>query len=103
VFTQGDELWSTVWAVVVDEEGNEFVSNGARIPVPEPIATLIREGGEMGPMVAQLTGKTNIKHKQGMIGIITEEYTDRKIEYQAIALLAVGQWFGRNWRQKLQK
>lgn len=101
VFLKGDELWSTVWATVVDVEGNVFQSNGARFKVPQLIAQKILTGGEMGPVVSQITGKDDIKQKSGAIGIVTNNFIDRTEEYTGIIKLALGLWYGRNWEKKL--
>lgn len=93
------ELWSTVWAVVVDTQGNVYAANGARIRVPESIAEPMRNGEEMGPLISRLTGQSDVKHKQGMFGVITQRFIDRTEEYSAIAKLALGLWFGREWEK----
>ncbi len=101
--TEGEDgqLWSTVWVAVADQAGEIWTANGARMPVPEVIASLLRQGKEMGPVVAQLTGQANVKQKQGMFGIITQGYVDRTDAYSAIAKLALGIWFGRTWSSAL--
>ena len=97
----GDELWSTVWVTVVDQEGQLFSANGARIKLAPQIAQPILNGEEMGPVVEQLTGTVDIKQKQGMLGIVTKNYATRSEEYGAIAKLAVGLWFGREWEKDI--
>lgn len=101
VFLQGEELWSTVWAAVVDRDGNLFTSNGARTQVPEPIATLVKNGEEMGPVVVKLTGNSDVRQGIGMIGVITSEFIDRTEEYSGIVKFALGLWYGRDWTKKL--
>jgi len=103
VFERGNELWSTVWVVVVDKEKNIFLANGARFRVPEPIASLIKNGEEMGPAVAELVGETDVRSKQGMIGIITQNFIDRTEEYTGIVKMALGLWYGRHWYDTLSK
>ncbi|HEX7018338.1 MAG TPA: inosine/xanthosine triphosphatase [Patescibacteria group bacterium] len=103
VFKQGPELWSTVWVVVVDKDGNMSESNGARFKVPDQIAQPILKGGEMGPVVSQLFGRNDIKQKQGAIGVITQGFVDRTEEYTGIAKLALGLWYGRDWYQTIKK
>ncbi len=90
-------LWSTVWVVVVDQSGNLWESNGARFPVPQVVANKIKAGGEMGPVVTAMTGMPSVKEEQGMIGIITRDFTNRTEEYSSIARLALGLWYGREW------
>jgi inosine/xanthosine triphosphatase len=92
------QLWSTVWGVVVDQAGQYHEANGASFVVPEPFASKIRQGGEMGPVVQAFTGIQNIKHKHGLIGVLTQEFVNRTEEYAAIAALALGIWYGRKWQ-----
>lgn len=98
-----DGLYSTVWVSVVDSQGNLYESNGARFKVPEPIATLILEGGEMGPVVEKIVGVSDVRQKQGMIGVITSGFVDRTEEYSGIAKMALGLWYGRDWFTTVKK
>jgi len=82
---------------VVDAQGNLTEANGARFKVPEPIATLILKGGDMGPVVEKLVGVSDVRQKQGMIGIITNGFVDRTEEYSGITKMALGLWYGRKW------
>jgi inosine/xanthosine triphosphatase len=91
------EVWSTVWAVVIDQKGNTFSSNGARFKVPKVIGEAIVGGGEMGPVMDKLMGGKDIKHKSGAIGVITKNFIDRTEEYTYIVKLALGLWYGRDW------
>jgi inosine/xanthosine triphosphatase len=104
VFDQpNEELWSTVWIVVVDPKGNTAAANGARFQVPEIVAQQIRAGGEMGPIMSELVGTADIRKKQGMIGIITNDFVHRTEEYTGITKLAIGLWYGRDWQEQLKK
>ncbi len=102
IFEHNGEMWSTVWCAVVDTEGNSWVCNGARIQVPEVIAQGIRAGKEMGEVMSTLTSIEEVRQKQGMFGIITQNFIDRTEEYAAIAKMALGLWYGRNWQNDLQ-
>jgi inosine/xanthosine triphosphatase len=102
IVDDGAEMWTTVWAAVVDQGGNLGLSAGSRFIVPEIIAAKIRAGGEMGPVIAEVLGESDvnrIKQSEGVIGVVTEGFVDRTEEYQAVAKLALGVWFGRNWQQ----
>ena len=97
-----DQMWSTVWVVVVDRDGTVAEANGARFVVPEVVANKIRNGEEMGPVVAQLTGHSDVRKKQGFIGVLTNGFVDRTEEYSGIAKMALGVWYGRNWQDGLR-
>ncbi len=101
VFINGDELWSTVWGCVVDKDGQSYFANGARMKVPQRIAELLLAGKEMGPVVEQLVGEQDVRRKQGMIGVVTNNFVSRTEEYAVIAKLALGVWYGRDWDAKL--
>lgn len=91
------QMWSTVWAVVVDKTGFMEFANGARFMVPDVVADRIRNGEEMGPIISKVVGESDVRKKQGMIGITTKGFVDRTEEYQALAKLALGLWYGRDW------
>lgn len=95
-------VWSTVWAAVASTEGQIFTANGARIQLDPLLERPIMAGGEMGPVVAQLTGVSDVRKKQGMIGIVTRNFVTRTSEYGSIAKLAVGLWYGRDWAAPLR-
>lgn len=91
------QMWSTVWAVVLDKTGFMEFANGARFKVPDVVAEAIRRGEEMGPIISKVVGESDVRKKQGMIGITTKGFVDRTEEYQGIAKLALGLWHGRDW------
>ncbi len=96
-----DKMWTTVWAAVIDRRDNLFIANGARFPVPKIVADQIREGKEMGPIMAQFFDGRPVKKQEGMIGVVTQKFVDRTEEYTAVIKLALGQWHGRDWQQKI--
>lgn len=102
VFEQDDELWSTVWVVVSDGDGNIYESNGARFKIPESISEKLRGGEEMGPIVNRMFGGKDVRRTNGAIGVITKDFVDRTEEYAAIAKMALGLWYGRDWEQQVR-
>lgn len=103
IFTNDkDEMWTTVWSVVVDSNDQMFMANGARFPVPDIVAKQIYQGKEMGPVMAQFFNGRPVKKQEGMIGVVTQYFVDRTEEYSTVAKMALGQWYGRDWQKKLQ-
>lgn len=101
VVTIDGELWSTVWVVVTDTGKEFYAANGARFKLPASIAEPILAGEEMGPVVGRLLSNPEVKRQQGMIGVVTANFVDRSEEYAALAKLAIGLWYGRDWHQQL--
>lgn len=96
------ELWSTVWVVVVDSQGRVYEANGGRIKVHPLITARLRQGQELGPLMEQLTGTSDVRSNQGMFGVVTNNFVDRTQEYSSIARMAIGIWYGRHWADTLQ-
>ncbi|MBT4124543.1 MAG: DUF84 family protein [Candidatus Pacebacteria bacterium] len=100
----GKEMWSTVWAAVIDQKGNLALSAGARFQVPNSVANKIRQKIEMGHAVAHIIGEKDmnkIKQEQGLIGILTDGFIDRTEEYHGIIKLALGIWYGGDKAKKI--
>ncbi len=91
-----NELWSTVWATAVDKDGNSYCSNGARFPLPDFMSKLLLAGEEMGPALGRQLKDPDLRKKEGMIGFITNHFTNRTDEYASIVKIAIGLWYGRD-------
>jgi inosine/xanthosine triphosphatase len=96
-----NQMWTTVWAAVVDQELKPFVANGVRFKVDKIVANKILQGEEMGPIMSLLCNGRSVKTQEGLIGIVTNNFVDRTEEYAAVVKLALGLWYGRNWTDKL--
>lgn len=88
-----NQIWSTVWVCVLDRQGNERVANGMRFILPPEIQAGLRTGKELGDVMNDLTKRTNVKHNEGMIGILTGGAIPRSSEYSNLARLAFALWW----------
>jgi inosine/xanthosine triphosphatase len=66
-----DGLMLLGWVVVVDSDGREGVGGGARLPLPAHIARRVLLGEELGPLMDELLGQTNVKQQGGAVGALT--------------------------------
>jgi inosine/xanthosine triphosphatase len=89
-----EELWSTVWATALDQDGKQYFSNGARFPLPDFLSKLLLAGEEMGPALGKREKDPDLRKKEGMIGLITNHFTNRTDEYESIVKIAIGLWYG---------
>ncbi len=96
-----DRMWTTVWAALIDTAGHVFQAGGGHFPVPDFVAERILKGEEMGPIMSEYFGGRSVKKQEGLVGVISQKYVDRAELYSAIIRLAIGQWYGRNWRRQL--
>lgn len=59
------------WVVALDKNGREGIGGSARIPLPEKIAKRVLAGEELGPVMDQILGQSNVKQKGGAVGALT--------------------------------
>ncbi len=80
-----------------DERGKVGVGGGLYFELPEKVATKIRAGGELGPIMNELTGLKNVKEKSGAIGIFTKGRLDRKTAYVQLVTSALIKFVSPEW------
>lgn len=91
------KLFECAWVAIVNREQKEGLGGGLYFELPEKIATRIRAGGELGPIMNELTGEDNVKQKMGAIGIFTKGQLDRKQAYVQIVLSALIKFVSPEW------
>lgn len=64
-------------------------SRTATFPLPHAIAELIRQGIELGHATDHVFGRANTKHKEGAIGVLSDNVVDRTILYEHAAIMAL--------------
>ncbi|HSH17811.1 MAG TPA: inosine/xanthosine triphosphatase [Candidatus Saccharimonadales bacterium] len=79
------------WVVIVDRDGLEGIGHSAGVVLPERIASLVRAGAELGPLIRQLVGDTDntVRHTQGTNGILTNGAYTRIDEFTHATLCAL--------------
>ncbi len=80
---------NTVWCSLVTETGAESISGGAHFLIPEKWMERVKMGQEIGEILDEVYGGKNIKKKQGMIGMLTKNLTNRREEYTQLVKLAM--------------
>ncbi|MBP9670474.1 inosine/xanthosine triphosphatase [Candidatus Woesebacteria bacterium] len=93
------KMFECAWVAIADRASKEGLAGGLYFELPQKIANEISKGGELGPLMDQFTGKTNVKQGAGAIGIFTKGQLDRKTAYVQIVLSAMikfvsPEWFG---------
>ncbi|HET9423778.1 MAG TPA: inosine/xanthosine triphosphatase [Gemmatimonadaceae bacterium] len=76
------------WAAVVSRGGRHGVGGSLAMPLPDSVATLIRDGVELGHAMDRLTGRTNTKHGAGAVGVLTAGLVDRQAAYEVLVAYA---------------
>lgn len=85
-------LRTCAWAVAVDRGGIVGVGGSLVVTLPEPVATLIRAGAELGHAMDIVAQRTGTKHVTGAVGILTAGLIDRQRAYEPLVTYALAPW-----------
>ncbi len=97
VYVEDSRIWNTVWCSVIDKNGRIENVNGLRFMLPKKLEKEILKGEEMGPAMDKLIGSTDIKKKQGAIGVITDGWISREECYRNLVKIALGRLLSKEW------
>lgn len=93
----GDKLYNCAWVSILSKEGVEGLSGGLYFELPPKVSERIKNGGELGPVMNEMTGEENVKRKMGAIGIFSKGQLDRKQAYVQIILSAMVKFVSPEW------
>lgn len=96
-FGPTDRLFLVNWAAVTDGERLE-AGAGPGLPLPERIARRVRDGGELGPVMDDVVGRTGVKREEGAAGILTGGHTDRETALVQAVATALGPFVTDHYR-----
>lgn len=82
-------LYLVMWAAVTD---GERVGRGAgpALELPERIASRLAEGAELGPVMDEYLGTTDVAKNEGAAGALTDGLTDRTAALETAVSCAFG-------------
>jgi inosine/xanthosine triphosphatase len=87
-----DGMFLCNWGALVTKDQKQFVASGAKILLPEEIAGEIRDGRELGDVMADYTAKKDVRKKEGAVGIFTDGWVTRDEMFAHVVKLLVGQY-----------
>lgn len=89
LFRDGEKLASRAWIAAADATGSIAESSTASFVLPEKVATLVREGMELGHATDKVFDTENSKHGVGAIWYLTDGRINRTEYYLQAAIIAV--------------
>ncbi|MBS1266451.1 MAG: Non-canonical purine NTP phosphatase [Candidatus Woesearchaeota archaeon] len=84
-------MFVSAWVAVLDNNNNNTIGlgNAGRFLLPKNISAKIRAGGELGPLMDQFFGDTNLKQKSGAVGVFTNGIVNRDSMLERGVILAL--------------
>jgi len=92
VFEINQQMYNFAWAAIVDKINQTSFAGGMCFPIPPSITKQIKQGGELGPLMDKLTGKTDIRKKGGAVAVFTDNLTTRQEEYMSLVKMALAKF-----------
>jgi len=80
------------WVAAVDRRGNYGLGGSGSILLPEKIASEVRKGKELGPVMDKLLGDTNTKQKHGAVGHLTNHLVPRAVAAENSVIYALARF-----------
>jgi len=90
-------VFSNAWCAIVDRAGRRSLGGSVGLPLPPLVVTGLYNGGELGPLMDELTGISDTKTKMGASGILTRGLIDRQASYEVIIKYALARFLHPDW------
>jgi len=81
-------LMTCAWCAMVNGSGKVGYGGGVHMLLPPPVATLLRQHGELGPAMDVLVNEHNTKQGRGAVGILTNGLSSRQTAYEQLVAMA---------------
>lgn len=94
-----DGLRTCAWAVVVSRAGVTGTGGSLALSLPPFVASLVREGLELGAAMDRASGLVDTKRGHGAVGILTAGLIDRQRAYEVLVTYALAPFLAAEyWR-----
>ena len=85
---EGEEICAFAWILIRSKDQIGKARTGS-FYLPAPVASLLREGIELGEADDQVFGRIDSKKENGAVGILTRDVVDRTALYEQAVILAL--------------
>jgi inosine/xanthosine triphosphatase len=80
------------WGALAAKGGEPIIAGGARFLLPEEVASRLRAGEELGPVMDDYAKRKNVRKHEGAIGIFTNGVINRDDMFTHLMKLLIGQY-----------
>ena len=85
-------LRTCAWAAAVSRDGRTGIGGSLAMPLPPPVASLVRGGLELGAAMDRIAGAHDTKRGPGAVGLLTAGLVDRQRAYEHLVAYALAPW-----------
>ncbi|HEY8532045.1 MAG TPA: inosine/xanthosine triphosphatase [Limnochorda sp.] len=102
VALEGGTAFLMGWCVALDAEGRESAGCGLMMPLPLEVAARIRQGVELGQVMAERSGNPCIGREEGAVGLLTRGYVTRRQTWELACAYALAPFLERDQEEEGQ-
>lgn len=84
------------WGALALPDMKPIIAGGARFLLPEEVASRLKAGEELGPVMDDYAKKKNVSKQEGAVGIFTNGMVNRASMFTHVMNLLVGQYSYQN-------
>jgi non-canonical (house-cleaning) NTP pyrophosphatase len=92
-----NELEEISCVIIEDASGRQSKSWSTSFPIPEEVAKKVQKGMPFADAVDAVYSTKDIKNNQGFIGLLTDNFVDKKMLYVQPTAVAFGKFLKSNW------
>jgi inosine/xanthosine triphosphatase len=92
VVEEHGHMRTCAWAAVASRDGRIGVGGSLAMSLPDRVATLVRDGVELGLAMDRITGGHDTKRGTGAVGILTGGLVDRQRAYETLVTYALARF-----------
>lgn len=81
-------LLLTGWVVAIARDGRIGLGGGGGALLPDAVAAKVRGGGEVGPVMDDLLGESDLKKSRGAVGVLTAGLVNRDEAFERMVVYA---------------
>jgi inosine/xanthosine triphosphatase len=85
-------MYCMAWCAIVDRAGSVGWASTGRCELPPPVTALVRRGLELGEADDRVFGRTNSRHGEGAVGLLTRGRIDRAAFYAPAVTMALARF-----------
>ena len=97
VETADGGLRTCAWAAAVSRDGRRGTGGSLAMPLPPAVASLVRDGLELGMAMDRVAGAHDTKRGPGAVGLLTAGIVDRQRAYEVLVAYALAPWLAEGW------
>ena len=89
VAAEDGSVRSCAWVAAASRDGRQGIGGSLALTLPDDVASLVRDGMELGHAMDAVSGTHNVKQGVGAVGVLTHGLVTRQQAYEVLVAYAL--------------